>query len=72
MLSGNSSKPELFQMVDMESLVPRGRMLRKVDAVLDLSFVPEAVAECCSAKRGRPSIDPEPALRMMLLGVLSA
>ena len=70
MLSQNSSKPALFQMVDMESLVPQGHMLRKIDAVLDLSFVPEAVAECYSAKRGRPSIDPELALRMMLLGVL--
>ncbi len=70
MLSRNSSKPALFQMVDMESLVPSDHVLRKIDAVLDLSFVPDAVAECYSAKRGRPSIDPELALRMMLLGVL--
>ena len=70
MLSRNSSKPALFQMVDMESLVPSDHMLRKIDAVLDLSFVPDAVAECYSAKRGRPSIDPELALRMMLLGEL--
>ena len=70
MLSRNSSKPALFQMVDMESLVPSDHVLRKIDAVLDLRFVPDAVAECYSAKRGRPSIDPELALRMMLLGVL--
>jgi len=44
--------------------------LREIDVVLDLSFVPEVVAECYSANRGRPSIDPELALRMMLLGVL--
>ena len=70
MLSRNSSKPALFQMVDMESLVPSDHVLRKIDAVLDLSFVPDAVAQCYSAKRGRPSIDPELALRMMLLGEL--
>ena len=70
MLSRNSSKPALFQMVDMESLVPSDHVLRKIDAVLELSFVPDAVAECYSAKRGRPSIDPELALRMMLLGEL--
>ena len=70
MLTRNSSKPALFQMVDMESLVPSDHVLRKIDAVLDLSFVPDAVAECYSAERGRPSIDPELALRMMLLGVL--
>lgn len=70
MMTRDSSKPALFQMVDMESLVPSNHVLRKIDAVLDLSFVPDAVAQCYSAKRGRPSIDPELALRMMLLGVL--
>ena len=70
MLGRNPSEPSLFQMVDVESLVPQDHQLRKVDAVLDLSFVPEVVAECYAANRGRPSIDPELALRMMLLGVL--
>jgi transposase len=70
MLGRNPSEPALFQMVDVESLVPENHQLRKIDAVLDLDFVPEVVAECYSANRGRPSIDPELALRMMLLGVL--
>ncbi len=70
MLGRNPSEPSLFQMVDVESLVPANHQLRKIDGVLDLSFVSEVVAECYSASRGRPSIDPELALRMMLLGVL--
>jgi transposase len=70
MLGRNSSEPSLFQMVDMERLVPDDHRLRKIDAVLDLSFVPETVAQCYSAGRGRPSIDPELAVRMMLLGTL--
>lgn len=70
MLGRNSSDPSLFQMVDIESLVPADHKLRKLDAVLDLSFVPEAVAECYVEGRGRPSVDPELALRMMLLGEL--
>jgi len=70
MLGRNPSKPTLFQMVDVESLVPSDHLLRKIDAVLDLSFVPETVAECYSAGKGRPSVDPELALRMMLLGEL--
>jgi transposase len=69
MLGRNSSQPALFQMVDLEALVPRDHRLRKIDAVLDLSFVREAVAECYS-DRGRPSIDPELFLRMLLLGRL--
>lgn len=70
MLGRNESEPMLFQMVDVESLVPVGHRLRKIDAVLDLSFVPEAVAECYSSSHGRPSINPELAVRMMLLGTL--
>ena len=70
MLGRNQSEPALFQYVNVEELVPRNHFLRKVDAVLDLSFVREAVAECYSASRGRPSVDPELALRMMLLGRL--
>lgn len=69
MLGRNSSQPALFQMVDLEALVPRDHRLRKIDAVLDLSFVREAVAACYS-ERGRPSIDPELFLRMLLLGRL--
>jgi transposase len=70
MLGRNDSEPMLFQYVNVEELVPKNHFLRKVDAVLDLSFVREAVAECYSARRGRPSVDPELALRMMLLGHL--
>jgi len=70
MLGRNRSQPALFQVVDVEALVPANHRLRKINAVLDLSFVREAVAECYSATRGRPSIDPELALRMMLLGRL--
>lgn len=66
----NRSHPALFQMVDLEALVPPDHRLRKIDAVLDLSFVHDAVAECYRQGRGRPGIDPELALRMMLLGVV--
>ena len=70
MLGRNESEPALFQMVNLEVLVPPGHRLRKIDAVLDLSFVREAVEACYKAGRGRPSVDPELVLRMMLLGVL--
>lgn len=70
MLGRNSSAPTLFQMVDLEVLVPPGHKLRKIDAVLDLSFVTEVVEECYADGRGRPSVDPELAVRMMLLGVI--
>jgi transposase len=70
MLGRNSSEPALFQMVKLDALVPQGHLLRKIDSVVDFSFVHEAVAECYTAGKGRPSVDPELALRMMLLGEL--
>lgn len=70
MMGDRSADPALFQMVDVESLVPEDHKLRRLDSVLDLSFVPEVVADCYAEGRGRPSIDPELAVRMMLLGVL--
>ena len=70
MLGRNDSQPALFQMVDLEALVPADHRLRKLDAVLDLSFVREAVAGCYSTGRGRPSIDPELVIRMLVLGTL--
>lgn len=70
MLGKNSSEPALFQMVDIDSIVPSTHKLRKLDSVLDLGFVREEVAKCYATTRGRPSIDPELAVRMMILGVV--
>jgi transposase len=70
MLGRNTSQPLLFQMVDLEALVPATHRLRKIDRVLDLRFVREAVADLYHESRGRPSIDPELAIRMLLLGAL--
>lgn len=69
MLGRNASEPSLFQMVDLEALVPADHRLRRIDAVLDLAFVREAAAPLYSG-RGRPSLDPELAIRMLLLGTL--
>ena len=44
-LGCHRSGPALVQCVNVEELVPRNHFLRKVDAVLDLSFVRDALAE---------------------------
>ena len=46
--------------------VPGDHLLRRIDGLLDLGFVREALADSYSA-RGRPSIDPE---LMLLVGYL--
>ena len=45
-------------------------VLVRVDRVLDLSWLPSEVAELYDAGGGRPSIDPEVAVRLMLAGFL--
>ena len=46
-------------------------MLVRVDRVLDLSWLREEVADCYCLNDGRPGIDPEVAVRLMLAGLLA-
>jgi len=59
----------LFHYFNLEELIPPDHLLRRIDAVLDTSWVREEVAGHYS-DRGRPSWDPEVILRMILLGYL--
>ena len=59
----------LFYEVRLEERVPAGHLLRRIDTILDLSFVPEPMAPHY-ARGGRPSVDPELLLRMLLVGYL--
>jgi transposase len=59
----------LFHYFNLEELIPPDHILRRIDAVLDTSWVRDEVAELY-ADRGRPSWDPEVILRMILLGFL--
>ena len=55
--------------IDLESFVADDHMLRKIDRVLELSFVRELTAPCYS-QLGAPSIDPEVFFRMLLVAYL--
>ena len=50
---------QLFAYVDIEHLIPKGHLLRKIERVLDLGFVREETRSLYCAENGRPSIDPE-------------
>ncbi len=58
----------MFVASPLRDLVPEDHLLRRVDRVLDLSWLHDAVRECYCQDNGRPSIDPESALRLMLAG----
>ena len=61
---------DLFVAGSMEQLIPEDHILRQVNRVLDLSWLREEVAECYCADNGRPGLDPEVVVRLMLAGLL--
>ena len=70
MLSKSDGQGQMFQYIQLEDLVPQDHLLRRIRAVLDLKAIYKATQGCYSANRGRPSVDPTVAFRMMLLGYL--
>lgn len=59
---------DLFVTGPLSNLIPSDHILKRVDKVLDISWFRREVADCYNANMGRPSIDPESALRLMLAG----
>ena len=59
---------DLFIAGPLSSLIPNDHILKQVDKVLDLSWFRKEVTDSYSQTMGRPSIDPESALRLMLAG----
>ena len=55
----------------MEERIPESYYLRRLNRVLDLSFVHEAVRDKYCQDNGRPSIDPEVILRLALLQAIT-
>ena len=68
MQSRNERQEDLFVAGPLRDLVPGDHILKRVDAILDLSWLHEAVRACYCRDNGRPSIAPESALRLMLAG----
>ncbi len=58
---------EMTLLPPLESLIPQDHYLRRLDRVLDLSYVHDAVRDCYCQDNGRPSIDPEVVIRLFLL-----
>lgn len=62
------AQEELFVASPLRDLIPEDYILKRVDQILDLSWLHDEVRECYCQDNGRPSIDPESALRLMLAG----
>ena len=57
----------IVEMVDTESLVPQGHLLRKIDAAVDFNVLYELVEPLYCEDNGRPSIDPVVLFKMVLI-----
>jgi transposase len=64
----NRWQEDFFVACSLSSLIPDDHILKQVDKVLDLSWLRKDVLELYCESNGRPSIDPEAAIRLMLAG----
>lgn len=62
-----TKKREQISMVCIDELVPKNHLLRKIDRVIDWSFIYELVKEKYSPDFGRPSIDPVILIKIVLI-----
>ncbi len=63
----DKGQDQLFYQGNLDALVPEDHLLRYIDQVLDLSGLRDHLASFYS-HTGRPSIDPELMIRMLLIG----
>lgn len=70
MLKKSIQKQYKMETVILETLVPEDHLLRKIDKVIDFSFINEICAPYYCEDNGRPAIEPERLFRMLFIGYL--
>ena len=70
MLKRKESEQMQLELVTYDLLVRPDHLLRKIDAVIDFSFIHELCAPLYCEDNGRPAIDPEILFRMLFVGYL--
>jgi len=70
MLKKPSAQQTELEMVTLESLVPSDHLLRKIDAVIDFSFIHDRVADLYCLDNGRPALDPVMMFKALFIGYL--
>lgn len=69
MIGKKDRDDEIFHYFRMHELIPDGHILKLIDRHVDFSFVRERARRLYS-RTGRPSVDPEVMVRMLLVGYL--
>lgn len=70
MLIEPGPKQTALEIVTLEELVPADHLLRKIDAVIDFSFIHELTAPLYCPDNGRPALDPTLMFKALFLGYL--
>ena len=69
MLGKRNPQEPLFYYFNMADMIPKNHILRLINKYVDFSFIRKKVKHLYS-ETGRPSIDPEILIRMLLIGYL--
>ncbi|MBK1625535.1 IS1182 family transposase [Afifella marina] len=70
MLKSPAPEQTAIEMVTLDQLVPKDHLLRKIDAVIDFSFIHDRVAGLYCPDNGRPALDPTLMFKALFLGYL--
>jgi transposase len=70
MLKSPSAEQTALEIVTLEGLVPKDHLLRRIDEVVDFSFIHERVAPHYCADNGRPALDPTLMFKALFVGYL--
>jgi len=69
MMGQHARSEALFYYFTLDEYIPQNNLLRLIDKHIDFSFVRERLKDSYS-DMGRPSVDPELLLRILLIGYL--
>jgi transposase len=70
MLKAPCAAQTAIEIVALDSLVPKDHLLRKIDAVIDFSFIHDLTAPLYCADNGRPPLDPTLMFKALFIGYL--
>jgi transposase len=70
MLNKPSPQQTALELVSLDGLVPKDHLLRKIDAVIDFSFIHDRVAGLYCPDNGRPALDPTLMFKALFIGYL--
>ena len=70
MLKKPGPEQTALEMVTLDELVPKDHLLRRIDAVIDFSFIHDRVAGLYCPDNGRPPLDPTQMFKALFLGYL--